>query len=58
MLNYNILPVIFLVGIGYVTARELMLMGARVIMACRSPTKAKAVSFIHEYTRADLSFTN
>ena len=35
---------IILTGIGYVTTKELMMMGARVIMACRSPTKAEDVS--------------
>ena len=35
---------IILAGIGYVTTKELMMMGARVIMACRSPTKAEDVS--------------
>ena len=30
-------------GIGYMTTRDLMKMGARVILACRSPSKAEDV---------------
>ena len=45
-------------GIGYETAKWIAMMGARVIIACRSEERAKKVSLTSPTTRAPINPTD